>query len=75
MVKGVGDASGPGFGDKADMGAVVGESGRQVETPYAVPGPSRTFAGGVVDHDELTGGVKGLSVEVVRGAAETVPGG
>ena len=55
------------------MRAVVGESGRQVETPYAVPGPSRAFAGGVVDHDELTGGVEGLSVEVVRVAAETVP--
>ncbi len=57
------------------MGAVVGESRRQVETPYAVPCPSRAFAGGVVDHDELTGGVEGLSIEVVRGAAETVPGG
>ena len=57
------------------MGAVVGESRRQVETPYAVPCPSRAFAGGVVDHDELTGGVEGLSIEVVRGSVETVPGG
>ncbi len=28
-----------------------------------------------MDHDELTGGMEGLSVEVVRGAAETEPGG
>ncbi len=28
-----------------------------------------------MDHDELTGGVEGLSIEIVRGAAETVPGG
>ena len=74
MVEGVRDAGGTGFGDKADMRAVVGESGRQVETPYAVPCPSRAFAGSVANHDELTGGVEGLGIEIVRGAAETVPG-
>jgi hypothetical protein len=74
MVEGVRDAGGTGFGDKADMGAVVGESRRQIKTPYAVPRPWRAFSGGVVDHDELTGGVEGLGIEIVRGAAETVPG-
>ena len=39
MVEGVRDAGGTGFGDKADMGAVVGESRRQIKTPYAVPRP------------------------------------
>ena len=74
MVEGVRDAGGTGFGDKADMGAVVGESRRQINNPYAVPRPCRAFSGGVVDHDELTGGVEGLGIEIVRGAAETVPG-
>ncbi len=27
-----------------------------------------------MDNDALTGGVEGLGIEVVRGAAETVPG-
>ena len=74
VVEGVTDTGGACFWDEADMRAVVGESEGQIETPYTVPCPWRAFSGGVVDHDELTGGVEGLGIEVVRGAAETVPG-
>jgi hypothetical protein len=56
------------------MGAVVGESRGQIEPPYTMPCPGRALFRGVVDHDELTGGVEGLGIEIVWGAAETVPG-
>jgi hypothetical protein len=39
MVEGVRDAGGTGFGDKADMGAVVGESRGQIKSPDTVPCP------------------------------------
>ncbi len=39
MIEGVRYAGGPGFGDKADMGAVVGESRGQIKPPYTVPCP------------------------------------
>ncbi len=37
MVDGVRDAGGTGFGDKTDMGAVVGESRGQIKSPDTVP--------------------------------------
>ncbi len=39
VVEGVRDACGASFGDKTDMGAVVGERRGQVKPPYTVPCP------------------------------------
>jgi hypothetical protein len=56
------------------MAPVMGGSGAKVERPLTVACPRLPLLRGVVNDDQLTWRVDGVSGEIVDGTVQTVPG-